>query len=493
MLSKFELQRVMNHIKYAAIIGAALIAASVTADAADRLKVSRLDISRHADKLRIEMLIKAAGIQPGRDREVVFTPVIRSQTSADSLELPVVTICGRNRYYSHLRNHDLDPDETIYEAGSNTTVDYHIDVPFESWMERSRIDMREDVANCCDPAIPDGETPVALLDFVPEPYVPAYRFVALTGDSVIERTAEGKAYVDFIVNRTEIRPNYRRNKVEIAKIIASIDKVKNDPDATITRITIKGFASPEGSYSNNVRLAMGRTASLKEYVREHYNFDPEIMMTDYEPEDWEGLYAFLDTCTLPHRRELLEIARSPMEPDPRDHEMRRRYPEEYKLILDSIYPGLRHSDYTVKYNIRTFVDINELKRVYADDPSKLRPVDFQRIAATYPEGSKEYCDVYLTAVKLYPYDAQANVNAANIMMSRGDYTAAARYLHHAGDTPEAIYSRGLLAALNGDLQRAAVLFTQARDMGLDIASEGLAQTEAIRNRPTVTYLITPKP
>ena len=94
--------------------------------------------------------------------------------------------------------------------------------------------------------------------------------------------------MDFVVNRTEIRPDYRGNRKEIAKIIESIDKVKNDPDATITRITIKGYASPEGSYANNVRLAMGRTAALKEYVRKHYNFDQEIMMTDYEPEDWAG-------------------------------------------------------------------------------------------------------------------------------------------------------------------------------------------------------------
>ena len=49
---------------------------------------------------------------------------------------------------------------------------------------------------------------------------------------------EGRAFVDFVVNRTEIRPDYRGNRKEIAKIIESIDKVKNDPDATITRITI---------------------------------------------------------------------------------------------------------------------------------------------------------------------------------------------------------------------------------------------------------------
>lgn len=120
--------------------------------------------------------------------------------------------------------------------------------------------------------------------------------MALTGDSAVVLTAEGKAFVDFVVNRTDLNPSYRGNTREIAKIIESIDRVKNDPDATITLVSIKGYASPEGSYANNVRLAMGRTATLKEYVRKHYSFDPEIMRTDFEPEDWEGLREWVMTC-----------------------------------------------------------------------------------------------------------------------------------------------------------------------------------------------------
>lgn len=280
--------------------------------------------------------------------------------------------------------------------------------------------------------------------------------------------------------------------MELAKIIESIDKVKNDPDATITRVTIKGFASPEGSYSNNVRLAMGRTASLKEYVREHYNFDPEIMFTDYEPEDWAGLRAWVEDCTLPHRTEILEVIDSPMEPDPKDHELKRRFPAEYKLMLDSIYPALRHSDYTVKYRIRTYVDIEELKRVYVSAPDRLRPVDFQRIAATFPTGSEEYKDVFMTAVRMHPRDEAANLNAANISMERGDLNAAAGYLAHAGDTPEAIYTRGVLAARSGDLDRAASLLGAASNLGLDIAVVELGNLSRLRSAPTVTYLITPK-
>lgn len=467
----------------------AVVCAFSAAGAVSLLKVSSVDVARQDGRLRIDMEFDTQSIRPGRDREVVFTPVIRSIGTADSIELAQVRICGRNRYYSHLRNDDLEPGERIYEAGRGDGVEYHAAVDFEPWMERCTIDMREEVANCCDPAIPTADSPVAELNYVPEPFVPEFRFVALTGDSIVERTAEGKAFIDFVVNRTEIKPDYRGNRKEIASIIESIDFVKNDPDATITRITIKGFASPEGSYSNNVRLAMGRTASLKEYVREHYNFPSEIMWTDYEPEDWEGFRARMLESDYPHRDEIIAMIDSDMEPDAKDAAIRRKYPQEYKHILENIYPALRHSDYTVKYAIRTFVDIDELKAVFATDPGKLRPVDFQRIAATYPQGSPEYCATYLKAAEIYPHDAQAALNVANIMMAEGKLDSAAEYLHRAGDTPEAVYSRGVLAALKGDMERASALMGQASAAGLDIATSEKARLDAQRNRPTVKYFV----
>ena len=477
------------YIKYAA--AAALSLAALSAQGESLVRLSDINIRRAGDKLDVAMDIIPREIRPGRDNEVIFTPVLISQEGTDSLCLPAVRIAGRNRYYTHVRNRDIAPGEKVYPANSKEVISYRREVPYQAWMERSRLDMRQQVGNCCRPLRPDVDTPLAVLDFEEPRLNAAFRFVELTGDSAIELTAEGRAYVDFVVNRTEIKPTYRRNKDEIAKIIASIDKVRNDPDATITRITIKGYASPEGPYDNNVRLAMGRTESLKEYVRRHYRFDPGIMNTDYEPEDWEGLREWLKTCTLPHRAEILAIAESDMSPDPRNSAIQTRYPQEYKLILDSVYPGLRHSDYTVRYRIKAYATVEELLEVYRKTPERMRPVDFQRIAAVYPTGSREYREIMTTAVERHPYDPEANLNAATIAMQDGDLTGAARYLDRAGDSAEAVYSRGVLAGLNGDLQRAKALFDQAAAQGLEIARQESERADALLRRPTVEYLITP--
>lgn len=453
------------------------------------LRVSDIKVSRADNNLILSLDINPRQVNPGRDKEVVFTPVIRSEAGTDSIVLPSVTIAGRNRYYSHLRNKDLAEGDKVYAASSKETIEYRAETPFEPWMQKCQIDMAQAVAHCCDAPKAGSDIPLALLDYDVPAMEPTFSFVELTGDSAIEMTAEGRAFVDFIVNRTEIRENYRGNKAELAKIIESIDKVKNDPDATITHVTIKGFASPEGPYDNNVRLAMGRTAALKEYVRKHYNFDSEIMSTDYEPEDWDGLRTWVEASTLPNREEILDIIDSPMQPDPKNSEIQNRFPAEYKLMLDSVYPALRHSDYTVKYRIRAYATVEELLEVFKVTPERMRPVDFQRIAAIYPVGSDQYNEIMLKAVEIHPYDPESNINAAGIALSKEDFNAAERYLSHAGNSPAAVYMRGVSAAMVKDYDRAERLFAEAADAGFAPAADELAKVKAIINRPCVKYLI----
>ena len=467
---------------------ACTLAVAMAADASF-LKVDRLNIGRQDDMLNIVVDIDPADIRPGRDREVVFTPVLRARNSADSLELPTVVIAGKNRYLLADRHGFVTPGGNIYRAGHQGTATMTAQVPFADWMTQSRLVMRQETANCCDPLAEGPETPLAELDFVPKPFSPELPYIALTGDSVVELTAEGRAYIDFVVNRTEIKPTYRRNRIELAKIIESIDRVRNDSMCTVTALTFKGYASPEGPYSNNVRLAMGRTNALKEYVRSQYGFPASIMHSDYEPEDWEGLRRWMEQSTLPHKEEFLQIIDSDMEPDPKDHYMRSRFPEEYALVLDSVYPALRHSDYTVKYAIRTTVDVEKLKQMMRETPERLRPVDFYRIAASYPTGSPEYEEALMKAVEMYPHDAEANINAANISIRHGDFEAASRYADRAGERPEAVFTRAVLADHNGDRARALSLMQQAAQAGFEPATVEAARLAELEATPKVTYLI----
>ncbi|MDE5586476.1 MAG: hypothetical protein K2I92_09140, partial [Muribaculaceae bacterium] len=405
-------------IMAAMALSAAYPAAARSVETPSLLKVERIEVLHLDTVLQLSFDVDPHRVKPGSDRQVMFTPVIRSRgDSKDSVELKPLTFAGRNRYYTHLREGDIAAGDLIHQAGKKGLVEYFRSVAWQPWMDNCTIVMREETQNCCRPVAPLCDTPIAEIK-TPEPEqvksIDRIEYVALTGDSAVELEAEGKAFIDFVVNRTEIKENYRYNPRELKTIIESIDVIKNDPDATITRLTIKGFASPEGKYENNVRLAIGRTEALKDYVRERYHFDPKIMVTNYEPEDWDGLRAWLLASDIPNKEAILGVVNSDMAPDPKDAEIKKLFPKQYKLLLDSVYPALRHSDYTVRYKIKTYIDIEELKVAYEKTPERLRPVDFFRVAETYEPGSRQYEDVLLKASEIYPHDRQAAVNAANI-------------------------------------------------------------------------------
>ena len=457
------------------------------------LRVDRIEVSHIDTLLQISFDIDPQRVKPGRDYQVMFTPIVKSNLSdEDSVALKPVTFAGRNRFYTHLREGDIAAGDLIYQAGKKGLVEYSRFVTWQPWMDNCTVYMREETQNCCKPVSPLCDTPIANIETPDDHVTNAFEeidYIALTGDTAVVLEAEGKAFIDFVVNRTEIKENYRKNPRELKKIIESIDVIKNDPDATITRLTIKGFASPEGSYENNVRLAIGRTESLKEYVRERYNFDPKIMFTNFEPEDWDGLRAWLETADIPNRDAIMEIVNSGLAPDPKDAAIKKQFPKQYKLMLDSVYPGLRHSDYTVQYRIKTYVDIEELKQAYARTPERLRPVDFFRVAQTFDAGSPEFEDVLLKASEIYPYDQQAAINAANILMRRDEMQKASEKLLNAGESGEAYYTRAMLAHLNGDEERALTLFRKAASLGIDKAQRHIEKLATPAPKQSITYFV----
>ena len=83
----------------------------------------------------------------------------------------------------------------------------------------------------------------------------------------------GRAFLDFPVNETTIYPNYRQNPDELKRIRRTIDSALFDKTIQVQRIYLHGYASPESPFSNNTRLAKGRTAALKEYMESKKRLD----------------------------------------------------------------------------------------------------------------------------------------------------------------------------------------------------------------------------
>lgn len=144
-------------------------------------------------------------------------------------------------------------------------------------------------------------------------------------------------------------------------------------------------------------------------------------------------------------------------------------------MLDNFYPALRHTDYRVSYIVRSFSDPAEILRIMKSRPQNLDQNEFYVAASGLEPGSDEFTEVFETAVRMFPDDPVANLNAANAAMRRGDLDAADRYIAKAGDSPEAIYARGAIAIRRSDFDTARRYLRQAADAGLSQAEATLTE------------------
>lgn len=454
--------------RYFIIAACALSAASLWARMPEASDVAISDISAAHDgsRLNVAFNLDLSKLPKGINNETRLIPVVKA--GKDSVRLESVTIAGKNRWIQAERTKAIqNPDTRFYRAGKVSSIPYSASAEWADWMENADIDLVVENVGCCESRKTIAGRPMARLNMGERPANIQFEYVTPVEEREKIRVARGEAYIDFVVNKTDIRPDYRNNPRELAKIRATIDSIKSDEDIKITTLTISGFASPEGSYANNERLAKGRTEALAEYVRNLYTFPRNLMKTSWTAEDWEGLRRRVEESTIDHKAEILAIIDSDIDPDVKDRKIYADFPKEYNFMLTNWYPALRHSDYAVEFMIRKYTDPKEIAQVFRKNPSKLSLRELYIYAETLDPKSQEYADVFETAARMYPEDETANLNAANCAMMRDDFKAAAQYLSKAGETPQAIYARGVLAAKTGKYEEARQYFDRAARLGID--------------------------
>ncbi len=410
-----------------------------------QVTVSNLSIAQEGNDLQVAMDINVANLHLRTNHEQVLTPVVVATDDSQEKRLPSITIMGYRRYLYNVRNDEVDMNTPYtYRKGKVSDINYSASTPYEDWMDNCRVELINEDCGCRNALVASNQTTVG--ERAVEVYVPDYVYVSPKAE-VKTRSLEGSAYVDFVVNKTDIRPDYHNNRVELGKINATIDSVRADKDVTIDNLWLKGYASPEGSYAHNAELSLGRVNAIKTYVQGLYDFPANKITTANEPENWEGLRRYVERSDLEHKAEILALIDSDKEPDAKEAEIKKTYPQEYKYLLDNCYPYLRRTDYRVNYTVRGFSDVDEIKEILKTNPTKLSLNEMYLVAQTLEPGSEEFNEIFETAVRLYPDDPVANINAANIAMERGDLATARKYLDRAGDSPEAEHARDILSHL----------------------------------------------
>lgn len=296
-------------------------------------------------------------------------------------------------------------------------------------------------------------------------------------EEVKQRQILGRAFLDFPVNEMMIYPSYRKNPSELARIQATVDSALFDRTINVTQISLHGYASPESPYSNNTRLAKGRTESLMNYLIKKYSFDQKLFKNDYTPEDWDNLRGFLTNMqgrrvkgdywydnqayvetpevpsfVLEYRDELLQVIDSNMEADAKEEVLKQvARGEPYRWLLKYVYPGLRHTDYIIEYEVKHY-PVEVSRRLIYNHPEALSLEEMYLVAMSYEEGSDGWSDALYIAARQFPNDETANLNAAYASIRTRHLKDAKQYLSKAGHSSQAIYLTDIILAMEGEVK-----------------------------------------
>lgn len=470
-----KLSRNTTYLLYAAFLMAPATALAQNCQevklASDKIKVSNVQVAQQNNALSVSMDLNLDSLYLPSNLQLVYTPVFK--TRQGDIKMPEIVINGRRQQIMFERGVgkkqlNLSPEALVVRRTNKKvqTVNYSASIPLSGQVKNYDLNMHEDLCGCGN--MEEGN------DFnLRHRRQPQAVFVRPAVEAVKVRHLDKRAYIDFPVNRIELHADYRRNPAQLDSIVRTINALKDDKNLEVSGINIHGYASPESPYSHNDYLAKNRAKTLTDYVRRMVALPTKLFTVSSTAEDWDGLRNYLKESNLEHKSEILAIANDEkMDPDAREQKIKKLYPSEYRFMLDTWYPALRHSDYHITYKVKPF-DVAEAKEIIKTKPQQLSQEEMFLVAQTYEPGSKEFNDVMEIAVRMFPENETANLNAANTRLNAGDADGAKFYLEKAGNSPEALNARGVYESLKGNDQQARHYFALAAKAGVKAAQENL--------------------
>ena len=448
-----------------------------------KLCVENVDVARGAQSTLVTMDFILDSLDVPSNRYRAFTPVIRSTDGQHEQRMKTLIVSGRRQNIVFERD-GIDPlyaDNCVNlrrQNGTPQTYNYSDAVQNQSWFRDASVYVECDLCGCGDRMKNEQAFLKRLLP--PDPYDLIMLTDVVPAPQKKERNLHGSAYITFVVDKWEVKPDYMDNRRELRKITDTLDVMVADPNVSVRQVKIHGFASPESPYEHNRMLATNRAKALTDYVRQLYNLPASVFApAEATPENWEGLrraVAGMDDQTLPHRQEILSIIDdASLQPDPKEWRIKSRYTAEYQYLLREVYPGLRRSDYDISFNFSDFT-LEQAKEIYKKRPYQLSLRELWDVAQTMEPNSPEYNKVLQQAVNIYPDDPVANLNLANVAIRQKDLLKAETLLERAGDSAEAQNARAVVAILQQRYADAEALLQRAAQLGLDVTKN----REAIR-------------
>ena len=273
-----------------------------------------------------------------------------------------------------------------------------------------------------------------------------------------------EAQIKFLVNQANLRKSELKSN-SIAEFVEMLKKINRERETlAIKDIDVLGFASPEGAYDFNDKLANKRQNTAEQYVKEQLK--KTKVNTDinakYTAEDWDGFQQLVQASNIQDKDVILRVLSMYKDPQEREQQIR-NMSAGYRELADGILPELRRSRMIINYETIGRSD-EQIQEQYVADPAQLS-VDELLYAATLTNDADKQEAIYKTAAKLYPADYRALNNIAALEFNKGNNDTAKDYINKVfnvlGNAPEANANLGMMALQEGNVASAETYIAKA--------------------------------
>lgn len=116
--------------------------------------------------------------------------------------------------------------------------------------------------------------------------------------------------IDFQVGKCNVDTAYSDNARQLANLEKTIQYVNSHPNVRIERLTISGYASPEGPAVKNKQLGETRANALEQYIRSRIDIADSLVVRLPATIPWDMLKAEIRTSQEPGYNEIDRVLHS---------------------------------------------------------------------------------------------------------------------------------------------------------------------------------------
>ena len=358
-------------------------------------------------------------------------------------------------------------DQTIsYKVGGRYAMKSNF--VYQPEMEQSELfltfDAKVGKKSVTVPAVKVADGVLATSELYKRTLTSAQPALALDGfQRVINQKQE--ANVQFLINQANLRRSELQNNSVQEFVRLLNDIAANQETLRLNDVEVSAYASPDGGYNINERLAGKREDVTADYVKGQMKKakTDAPLETKYTAEDWEGFQELVRASNIQDKDVILRVLSMYQDPEEREQQIK-NISSAFRELADGILPQLRRARMTINYDVIGRND-QQIKDQLQSDARQLSVEELLYAGALYGDDLNNAENAYKKAAEIYPNDARAFNNVALIEYAKGNYSEAANWLQKASRIgsvlPETNANLGLIALQQGDIQSAENLIAKA--------------------------------